>query len=128
MGIWENIKGINRSLKLRHKESLLGRGAVVKGSQESRFLTDYETFKVGLLIWLENIIIDKGHKSVVLRPKEESGYAKYFRYTLEDTSITNTFDIEKRPGGEWKYTIKGNIEELLEDVDEEVEDQNIMYF
>lgn len=117
MGILDNLRGLRRSAEIKQKETMIGRDAVVKGTVESLFLNNYETFKVGLLSWIENILIDKGNQTLVVRPKKGTDASKFLRYTLEDVSITSNYDVSQRKGGEFVYTLKGGIEDLLIDDD-----------
>lgn len=130
MGVLDNLKGLMRSAEIKQKESMIGRDAVTIGAVESTFLNNYETFKVGLETWIEHILIEKGNKSMVLRPKAGTDAAKFLRYTLEDPSITEFYSVTQRTGGEFVYQVKGSIEDLLneptiQDIDEE--DDNVLY-
>lgn len=130
MGVLDNLKGLIKSAEIKQKESMIGRDAVTIGAVESTFLNNYETFKVGLETWIEHILIEKGNKSMVLRPKSGTDAAKFLRYTLEDPSITEFYSVTQRTGGEFVYQVKGSIEDLLneptiQDIDED--DDNVLY-
>lgn len=119
-----------RSIDIRQKEKMIGRDAVTTGSVESVFLNNYESFKVGLVSWIEHILIEKGNTTMVLKPKEGTDAAKFMRYTLEDRTITDFYKVEQRTGGEFVYSVKGSIEDLLyEDFDnsEDDQDDNVLY-
>ena len=130
MGVLDNLKGLIKSAEIKHKETMIGRDAVTIGAVESTFLNNYETFKVGLETWIEHILIEKGNKSMVLKPKSGTDAAKFLRYTLEDPSITEFYNVTQRTGGEFVYQVKGSIEDLLneptiQDIDED--DDNVLY-
>lgn len=113
MGVLDNLKGLKRSAQIKQKETMIGRDAVVKGTVESVFLNNYETFKVGLISWIENILLEKGNQTLVVRPKKGTDASKFLRYTLEDQSIINNYNVTQRKGGEFVFSLKGNIEELI---------------
>lgn len=132
MAIWENLKGLARSLEIRSKEKQIGRDAVYIGRVESTFLSNYETFKVGLISWIEHILIDKGNRSLTVRPKPGTDASKFLRYTLEDPSIAEFYAVEQRTGGEFVYRMKEDLNDLGFEEDTVLapssdEDENTIY-
>ena len=113
MGVLDNLRGLKRSAQIKQKETMIGRDAVVKGTVESVFLNNYETFKVGLISWIENILLEKGNQTLVVRPKKGTDASKFLRYTLEDDAIINNYKVTQRKGGEFVFSLKGSIEELI---------------
>lgn len=133
MGVLDNLRGIMRSAQIKQKEQTIARDAVTEGSAGSQFLSNYETFKVALLQWIEVNLETKGNSAMVLRPKDGTDAAKFMRYTLEDASITNFYHVEQRTGGEFLYKLRNDIDMMLmEDLAEDeqsvqIEDENVLY-
>lgn len=126
MGVISNLKGIIKSMQIKTKEQSIAKDAVLVGSVGSQFLTQYETFKVSLLAWIEVNLENKGNSAMILRPKPGTDASKFMRYTLEDPSITDFYHVEQRTGGEFLYKLKDGIGALsLDELQNESANPNV---
>lgn len=128
VSVWENITSIIRSLDIKAKEASIGRSIVKTSTVEAKFLEEYESFKVPLYNLLEKFITFEGGKSVIVRPKNQNS-ARFLRYTMEDPSISGSYKIVQKAGGEFEYQQGVTLDEIFthDEVEVEEEDENVIY-
>lgn len=132
LGVMDNIRGIQEAMRIRSKESSIGRDALNVSTVEAKFLNEYGSFKLGLLDLLEKTIFIDGNRAVELKGKSTDAN-KLLKHTMTDDEITVAFDVEITASGNFRYTLGNTIEDFLESENENKEeikhkeDDNVIY-
>lgn len=130
MGVRENIVSIINTIDIKLKEMSIGKSIVKTSTVESQFLSEYESFKVNLYSFLENYILIKGGKSVIVRPKNRD-VSRYLKYTMTDPEMSGSFKISQKAGGEFEFRQGDTLNDLYESRDDKGNDDdnndNIIY-
>lgn len=112
MGVLSNIQRVNKSVKERGELNKISMETARRGRVESSFLSEYNTFAVGLREVLDNAFTVRQDTSISIKATVPENL-KYLNYIFEDDYFKSYYTMTKDVAGGIKFEVKDALDDIL---------------